>query len=463
MVIIPPALLQSLAVPGGGQVALVIGAGCSIELPTGIPLARTLAADAERQLVLNGRLEADQCPDPQDLAGLAALIYQLTGGQAELVQCFPLERMRLARPNSGYKLMVALMAEGAIGHVLSLNFDMAVQHAAAELGVEIVTVTAAGDPVPVRATLVQLHGNANSDPEAMVLRAEVIDDGWIGQWEQVVAQQVLGAPVVLFAGLGSAAPVLSATIEMIQGALDGNKMLFQADLGEFALNGFAAQLHIPEERYIRGSWNEVLTKLAERVAADQMHALSQRGEALLVANQADQADRDRFTALVAKMAALPLLAIGRLRAFADLDTIKLYRPHSERDDELITEPMVRLANLADELGLEAQPTPAGTWVLKRGNQPVAQLVLATGGGVRRIAALEPRAKGVSDCIGENSATPLDFILIGGVVPGAPSLAHVDLIADENPGDLIGGLAGPPLVSANDADYIDQIGRLLNVA
>ena len=455
--------MQSLAAPGGGQVALVIGAGCSIEPPTAIPLARTLAADAERQLVLNGRLAANQCPDPQDLAGLATLIHQLTGGQAELVHCFPLDRMRLARPNSGYKLMVALMAEGTIGHVLSLNFDMAVQHAAAELGVEIVTVTAAGDPVPVRATLVQLHGNANSNPDAMVLRAEVINGGWIGQWEQVIAQQVLGAPVVLFAGLGSAAPVLSATIQMIQGALNGNKVLFQADLGEFANNGFAAQLHIPEERYIRGSWNEVLAKLAERIAVDQLHALSLRGAALLRENQADQADHDRFAALVGKMTALPLLAIGRLRAFADLDAAKLYRPHSDHDDELITEPIVRLAALAEQLGLDAQPTPTGTWLLKRGNQPLAQLVLASGGGVRRMAALEPRAKGVFDWIGENSPTPLDFILIGGVAPGAPSLAHVDLIADENPGDLIGGLTGPSLVSANDADYVDQIGRLLNVA
>ena len=85
-------------------------------------------------MVLNGRLQANQCQDPSDLAALATLVHQLCGNsQAELVQCFPINRMRLAKPNLGYKLLVALMAEGAISYVLSLNFDLAVQNAAAEL------------------------------------------------------------------------------------------------------------------------------------------------------------------------------------------------------------------------------------------------------------------------------------------------------------------------------------------
>lgn len=442
---------------------MVIGAGCSIEAPTAIPLARTLAREAERQLVLNGRLTPGQCDDPNDLAGLATLVHQITGGQSELVQCFPLNKMRLARANNGYKILVALMAEGAIGHVLSLNFDLAVQHAAAELGVEIVTITSSGEPVPVRATLVQLHGNANSDPDAMVLRSDTIDEGWIGQWEQVVAQQILGAPTVLFVGLGSAAPVLSATIAMIQGALDGNKILYQADIGEFATNHFANELQIPEDRYIRGGWNDVLSKLAERVAADQIHALLIRGDTLLEENDADQVDRDRFATLAAKLTPLTLLAIGKLRAFSNLDSTALYRPHSAHDDELITEPIVRLAALAEQLGVDADPTPAGTWILHRENQPVAQLVLASGGGVRRMAALEPRARSVCDCITFASPTPVDFILVEGVAQGAPNLAHVDLIADENPADLIAGPAEPLIVSANDHDYIDQVRSLLNVA
>lgn len=463
MVSVPAELLQRLAAPGGGQVALVIGAGCSIAHPTAIPLAGDLAEEAVRQLILNGRLQPGQCQNPRDLGALASLIYQLSGGQAELVQTFPIDRMRLAMPNAGYKVLIALMAEGAISHVLSLNFDLAVQHAASALGVEIEVVTATGGQVPVRPTLIHLHGNADSHPDDMILRVEEMTTGWIDGWQQVVAQQILGAPVVLFAGLGSAAPVLTATIEMIRGALDGNKLVYQADPSSFDTNGFAAQLQIPEEHYIIGNWNDLLMKLGERIAADQVAALSANGGALLGENDFGQPDRDKFALLVSKHNDLSLLTLGKLRAFAELDARRLYRPHSLRDDELIAEPMVRLAQLAERLGFDAHPTPAGTWVLKRGALQVAQLVLASGGGVRRIAAIEPRAKDVCDCIEENSPTPLDFILVGGVVADARTFGHVDLIADEDPGDIVGGLSRPMLVSANDEGYIDVIGRLLNVA
>jgi hypothetical protein len=460
---IPAELLQSLAATGGGQVALVIGAGCSVNHPTSIPLAGDLAEAVERQLVLNGRLQANQCPNPRDLAALASLIFQICNNQVELVQCFPIQRMRLARANLGYKLLVALMAEGAISHVLSLNFDLAVQNAAAELGVEIATVAAANEPVPIRAALVQLHGNANSEPDDLVLRTEVMDGEWIGQWHQVVAQQVLAAPTVLFAGLGSPAPVLTATVEMIQGALGGNKALYQADIVPFGQSGFAAQLEIPEQRYIQGSWDAVVARLAERIAAQQVDSLSRSGRALLTENHHGEADLERFTGIAAQLTGQSLLTLGKMRAFADLDRDKLYRPHSVRDDEFMSEPMLRLVQVAERFGLDTAPTPAGTWTLRRNGQPIAQIMLATGGGVRRMTAVESRAKTICASIAANASMPVDVVLIGGLIDVAPVFDHVDLIADENPDDIIGGLATPLLVSANDPDHIDRIGVLLHVA
>ena len=463
MATIPAELLQSLAAPGGGQVALVIGAGCSVGHPTSIPLAGELSETVERQLVLNGRLQANQCPNPRDLAALASLVFQICNNQVELVQCFPIQRMRLARANLGYKLLVALMAEGAISHVLSLNFDLAIQNGAAELGIEIATIAAVNEPVPIRAALVQLHGNANSEPDHLVLRTDVMDGEWIGQWRQVVAQQVLAAPTVLFAGLGSPAPVLTATMAMIQGALGGNKALYQADIVPFAQSGFAAQLEIPEKRYIQGSWDAVVTRLAERIAAQQVDSLSRSGRALLTENHHGEADLQRFTGIAAKLTGQSLLTLGKMRAFADLDRDKLYRPHSVRDDEFISEPMLRLVQVAERFGLDTAPTPAGTWTLLRSGRPIAQIVLATGGGVRRMAAVETRAKTICATIADNAPMPVDVVLIGGLIDAAPMFDHVDLIADEKPDDIIGGLAAPLLVSANDPHYIDRIGGLLHVA
>jgi len=463
LVTIPAELLHAIAAPGGGRVAIVIGAGCSVEAPTEMPLAAPLAHDVERRLVLEGVLQQGQCDDPWDLAALATLVWQKTGTQAALVHRFPLDRMRLAKPNLGYRLLVALMAEGAVTHVLSLNFDLAVQNAATELGSDISIIDAAGQAVPVRAAVVHLHGNANSDSEQLVLRLEEIDQGWFGQWEQIVVQQILGAPILLFAGLGSAAPVLTSTIGLIQKALDGGKALYQADIGDYDANHFAEQLNIAPEHYIQGSWCTVLAKLAERVAAEQAHALAVNGTSLLKENGVPDADRDRFNVLAGRFQNLSLLALGKLRAFANLDVRRVYRPHEQRDDELIAEPMVKLAQLAEHLGFEAQPTSGGTWRLMRNGQLVAQLVLASGGGVRRSAALEPLLKRVCDYIDENSPMGLDFVLVGGLAAGEHHLQHVDIIADQNPADIIGGPSTPPLISANDPEFVRRVGILLNAA
>ncbi len=463
MVTIPGELLHAIAAPGGGQVALVIGAGCSVEAPTSMPLAAELAHEACRQLVLDQILVEGQCADPWDLAALASMVWAVTQGQAELVKRFPRDAMRQARPNLGYKLLAALMAENAIGHVLSLNFDFAVENAAIHLGHTIPTIDAPGQPVPVRPALVYLHGSAASDPERLVLRTEMINEGWRNQWEQIVATQVLSAPRILFAGLGSAAPVLSATLAMIQGALGAEKTIYQADIGDLAGNTLAQQLNIPAERYIKGGWCEVLEKLGERVVADHVHALEVNGQANLVENAFSQADRDRFTGLSAKLTGVSLLALGKLRAFAQLDRNILYRVHSPQADAQIAEPMVKLAELGEALGLEPRPTAGGTWQLFKDGRPRAQVLLASGGGVLRLAAAEPRARELCAQITAEVSQGPDVILIGGLMPSQPPTAHIDIIADGDPESLVDGLSDTPIVSANDPTFIERIGVLLNAA
>ena len=90
MVHIPAGLLQAVSFEGGGRLALVIGAGCSVEPPTNIPLARTLSTEAHRKLVLDGVLEQGECADPENLAVLASLIFLKTQSQHDLVSLFPL-------------------------------------------------------------------------------------------------------------------------------------------------------------------------------------------------------------------------------------------------------------------------------------------------------------------------------------------------------------------------------------
>jgi hypothetical protein len=103
---IPAALLQAITAEAGGRLALVIGAGCSIEPPTAIPLARELSNDAARKLVMDGVLEEGECANPGDLAALATLVFNKTGSQEALVSRFPLSRLRMAKANLGYPICV---------------------------------------------------------------------------------------------------------------------------------------------------------------------------------------------------------------------------------------------------------------------------------------------------------------------------------------------------------------------
>jgi hypothetical protein len=145
---IPPPLLHAVVADEGGRLALVIGAGTSFEPPTSLPLGGEASAAAHAQLLKNGVIQPGECPNPNDLAVLASLIYEKEGSQQTLVAELPMNSFRLAKPNRGYKLLIAMMAERAITYVLSLNFDLAVQNAAAELGCTVHAVRSFGDPLP---------------------------------------------------------------------------------------------------------------------------------------------------------------------------------------------------------------------------------------------------------------------------------------------------------------------------
>ncbi|HSL69598.1 MAG TPA: hypothetical protein VK864_05110, partial [Longimicrobiales bacterium] len=51
--------------------------------------------------------------------------------------------------------------------------------------------------------------NVNAaDPELWVLRTATLATEWQGRWEPIIANRVLAAPVVVFAGLGTPVAVL---------------------------------------------------------------------------------------------------------------------------------------------------------------------------------------------------------------------------------------------------------------
>ena len=325
----------------------MIGAGCSVESPTEVPLARPLSIEAYRRLVSDGVLNEGDCDDPSDLSSLATVVYEKTGSQAALVERIPMDLFRVAKPNSGHLVLVALMLEGAISHVLSLNFDLAVQNAAAQLGVQIRVVDAVGTPIPNTSTIVQLHGSAAGSSESLILRKATLDLEWRASWKQVVAHQILAAPNVLFVGLGSAAPVLSETVALIAEAIGNNKTFYQAGRDAHEQNYFAQQLQIPSARYMESTWCELMDALSKRVTQEQVHLLLNNGTAILTGNGAGPVELASFAAIAGLLTQVPLLGLGKLRAYARLRTREQYTVRSDDDDNWMVAPLMALKNLCD--------------------------------------------------------------------------------------------------------------------
>lgn len=209
---IPSSLLASAAAAGDERICLVIGAGCSYDTPTRLPLSKDLAREAFEQLVADRVINPEDCGDPGNLALLADAVYVATGGQGELIRRMRPARFRTAQPNVGYRFAAALMLEGVVRTIVTLNYDLAMTTALAEVG--------AGDRVAcikcpeewdrgMGRLVVYLHGNIEGDWEKLVFRTCQLTDDWKDRWEQVAAQASLAAPTLVFAGLGSPAPILT--------------------------------------------------------------------------------------------------------------------------------------------------------------------------------------------------------------------------------------------------------------
>jgi len=112
-------------------------------------------------------------------------VYAKTGSQRDLVERLPIALFRNAKPNDGYLLAAALLCEQAISCVMTLNFDLAMSHAIAQVGADDVSIiTGPGDTHRLSLTnVVYLHRNVDADPDDWVLRNAALDSEWRGGWD----------------------------------------------------------------------------------------------------------------------------------------------------------------------------------------------------------------------------------------------------------------------------------------
>ncbi len=311
---LPGDLLQAVA-QRSGQVTIVVGAGCSLEEPTGLKLADDYSNEAFEQLVLDHMLEPGDCANPRDLSELATAVYDKHGSQAALVDRLPRDKYRSARANAGYLLAAALIAEGSVACVATLNFDLALSNSITEIQPQNVSEVAGPESYSDFGSkaIVYLHRNVNAlDPDMWVLRKDAIEEEWKDDWQAVVAQRIATAPVVVFAGLGSPALALTETLTRVRRLIPDGTMAFLVDPAETSTFASAIELDGPDHHIKRG-WGDFMSTLADRLVEqfgiEIREACDAHAQSLDLADWHEPVDR-----LIGALIHLGLLGVGSLRA-----------------------------------------------------------------------------------------------------------------------------------------------------
>ena len=388
---LPPRLLQAVSSPGGGRIALVLGAGCSVEAPTNMPISSRWSNEVHRRLVADGILLNNECTNPEDLSAVADAVFAKHGSQREIVERLRDSRaLELATPNEGYLIAAALLCEGAISSVVILNYDLAFKNALSQLGtsraIEIGIIEHPEDLNRQTATNVYyLHHNVNErNSELWVLRTVALAVEWIGHWEQIIAARVLIAPVVLFAGLGTRIAVLVESTRLLRAALPRDREFYLADPGDMANSAFFQALEIDAHHYIQLRWVALMKELSERLLMEQIDKLDQAAKIKL---REDGLQNEDIAHLLARLQELGLITAGRLRAQWLLDPMT-YRIFEENSLGLVADLILALATIGRISNAAPVILEDGCVEYMRQDRIVVCFIVASGSGHRGRNAIE---------------------------------------------------------------------------
>lgn len=444
----PPELLQAISSPGGGRVALILGAGCSVEAPTGIPAARAISEEIHRQLLNDGILSNGDCHNPSDLSLLADAVFDRRGSQRDVVERLLAKyNLKLATANDGYRIAAALLCEGAISSVVTLNYDLALSAALADLGAgAVVGIIESPEDLPRQRAInvYYLHRSANADPELWVLRTAALVDEWRDQWEPIIAARVLTAPVIVFAGLGTPVAVLIESSRLIRNALP-NASLYQVDPADSAGSQFFQESGLAQDRYVQLGWGDFMEQLSQRLVTEHVHQLDQAMRRKIAEDSLHDED---FDGLLTQLRLLGIVKQGILRA----DWLLFEKPYRSVDADalgLIGDLFLGLAMMMRVSGTAARFIEDGLIEFQRGGRTVSTFVLASGRGYRSTSAVEADIGSRRRKYDRHPVT-ISGIIVGGtsnaITPATTPPAHIAL-GDVSPDDLVGPV-GLPMYHVN---------------
>lgn len=449
---LPAELLQAVSSRGGGKIALVLGAGCSVENPTCIPAARQCSEEIHGSLVADGVLQDGDCPDPGDLSLVAEAVFVKTGSQRDVVARL-CERygLKLATPNDGYLIAAAMLYEGAISSVITLNFDLALSHALADLGAgnNVGVIECPHDLSKQKIINVYyLHRNANAaDPEAWVLRTAALHVAWKGHWEPIVTTKVLTAPVVVFAGLGTPVTVLIESTNLLRRSLPAVTKLYQVDPADKADSKFFQELALDPSDYIRSGWCAFMDQLSERLLMEHVSQLQQAVDRKF---REDRLPIEDVTSLLDHLKSLGLVKGGKLRAHWLLHDKKYY-PLEPNALGLIADLLTAIAMVARVSGAVAVIYEDGITEFHRDGRAVVAYLVASGRGYRPRSAIEVdvehRRRQYRDRL-----VPPSGVIVGGT-------SDISVITPTPPTDVVRGNVSESIVVGPQGLPLFHIGEL----
>jgi hypothetical protein len=347
------------------------------------------STEIHRRLIADGILQNGDCAAPEDLSAVADAVFSKRNSQRDVV-----ERLRdqyglkLATPNDGYWIAAALLCEGLISSVVTLNYDLALSTALSALGGDkLVGVVECPEDLAHQRTinLYYLHRNANAaDPELWVLRTSALNVEWKDHWEPIIATKVLAAPVVLFAGLGTPVAVLIESTKLLRAALPPVTKLYMADPGEMATSQFFQALGLDAAHFIPLGWGELMKALSKRLLEEQIVKLDQAAARKV---QEDHLPNEDIAGLLAALQNMGIVRFGRLRAHWLLHE-KPYRVFEDNILGLLADLLLALATMARVSGAEAVIIEDGRVEFRRAGRTVASFIVASGNGHRGKLAVE---------------------------------------------------------------------------
>lgn len=431
-----------------GTVVMVVGSGCSFE-ETDLPTAEALSEEVHNRLVIEGHIAA--MDDPTDLGALAEAVESATGS-IELVVDRIRTRLSDAPANAGHLIAAALMIEGAISSILTINFDMCLTDAMRQLGVSSGISEVRGKRQISQlgsVNLIYLHGTVESPAADWVLTDSDVNDSWDGHWREALARRVLTAPVVVFAGVGTSVGALVTSLEKIEEELAGAQAVLLVQPGSLESSDFFEASSLTEEAHLDSGWLDFTRDLGDRMHALIVSELYQTAQEVLRDNRARWPEVD-LSAVREALERLGLVAGGKCRG-RWVRKEPRYMPWNSGAHRQYAQLALAVARIAGATNTTPQLTVTGGVLFDADDRSTQySALLFHGGGTTPWATLLAERGRLRRHV-EDELYPPTLVIGGGFTGPHPSdlAAAEDLTGDPKPGDLVEGPGALKYVSVDD--------------